>query len=436
MAQQQLANITCSDSMRRLIAESCQRANVEGVRADIVWYRAALAHAAWRLAHGEHELEQSLMDEPAYRQEVVRQLELQKSQSNRCILEDDILAVEELVLSHRRRPSNRSANPPSGSSSGESTDNSPSASKPPFSRPMGSRLQDAQLKAPLRNQHDSHLSQQNKSELESDSSAGGDLQTSAKQPQGDWGSMEPQIQLSTPTKVNVPVDDNMLDHSRVSSGLCSSILHNATGAKKVSPNVRGRRGNIEGNTIDWFASMLSSVAQGLSTFSLSTLRYRKLTMGQPVLHLILLDTSASTLPQGLLASAKATVLSIAQKAYVNRQEITIVGFGNDQTYTLLPQQRAPKTLHDWVDSITAAGGTPLRQALDRTLQLQKQRYARYPDGHVRTYVITDGRTTQSFDDKQLLGEVVVIDTEKSAIKRGKSKELAQVLNAQYFSLFA
>jgi magnesium chelatase subunit D len=71
-AKQHLAQVTLSDEMQRQIAQACLDANVDGLRADLSWHRAALAHAAWL---GRH-----------------------------CVTQADVDAVAELVLSHRRQP--------------------------------------------------------------------------------------------------------------------------------------------------------------------------------------------------------------------------------------------------------------------------------------------------------------------------------------------
>ena len=89
-----------------------------------------------------------------------------------------------------------------------------------------------------------------------------------------------------------------------------------------------------------------------------------------------------------------------------------------------------------LDKVTAGGGTPLREVLDHALELQRKHYRQSPESIIRTYLITDGRTTQFFNDKKLLGEVIVIDTEQSSIKRGKGQLIAQTLCADYIPLFA
>ncbi|WP_347906220.1 ATP-binding protein [Pseudomonas purpurea] len=99
-AREALANIPLDDQALAQITERCFAASVDGLRADLVWLRAARAHAAWRGASRIHE--------------------------------DDIEAVAEFALRHRRReqppmpphqnntpPSNTAEQPNSGTGQGQ-----------------------------------------------------------------------------------------------------------------------------------------------------------------------------------------------------------------------------------------------------------------------------------------------------------------------------
>jgi magnesium chelatase subunit I len=82
-----LANIELDDVSLGLITERCFAAGVDGLRADLVWLRAARAHAAWR--------------------------------GGARITETDIDAVADFALRHRRRepqPPHQSQSPPPASS--------------------------------------------------------------------------------------------------------------------------------------------------------------------------------------------------------------------------------------------------------------------------------------------------------------------------------
>ncbi len=79
-AREHLTRVPLDDSALAAITERCFAAGVDGLRADLVWLRAARAHAAWRGADS--------------------------------IGEQDIDAVAELALRHRRRDTPPASQPP------------------------------------------------------------------------------------------------------------------------------------------------------------------------------------------------------------------------------------------------------------------------------------------------------------------------------------
>jgi magnesium chelatase subunit I len=80
-ARARLDQVPLSDDALARISAECHQAGVDGLRADLVWLRAARAHAAWRGAE--------------------------------LIEDEDIDAVADFALRHRRQPSLASAPPPS-----------------------------------------------------------------------------------------------------------------------------------------------------------------------------------------------------------------------------------------------------------------------------------------------------------------------------------
>ena len=85
-ARQRLERIPLDDQALAWITERCFAAGVDGLRADLVWLRAARAHAAWR---GGETIEQ-----------------------------DDVQAVAEFALRHRRRASPPDTPPHAATSAG------------------------------------------------------------------------------------------------------------------------------------------------------------------------------------------------------------------------------------------------------------------------------------------------------------------------------
>ena len=152
------------------------------------------------------------------------------------------------------------------------------------------------------------------------------------------------------------------------------------------------------------------------------------------MHLVLLDTSASTLRNNRFADAKAAILKIAEQAYLEREQLGIIGFGNQQVQTLLPRKRAPKALRRLLDNIEAGGGTPLRQVIEQAIRYQRQLRISQPGLRLRNYLITDGKSSASLAGLRLGGDSVLIDIESSRIRRGRGSEFASALGARYLPL--
>ncbi|MGH1427194.1 MAG: ATP-binding protein [Arenicella sp.] len=367
-----LPNVKCGFELQELIAQKCHDAQVDGLRADIVWYRAAIAHAA---------LHQRLV-----------------------VTEEDIEAVEELVLSHRRKNKPRSPEPPRSPDS--------SLEQKPFSRPQ--------------------------------SSVAGEGDNVPNQPEGDWGEMPPQKhQMADLKNVELPDIGNTqqegmakkhaLNRSSAGSPIKAAIKqpNSVSQAMSHSSSQIANKGQNESNKVNWLSSLVASAGQ----WPLRQLRFYQTKKSQTILHLILIDTSASTLKNDLFSHAKAVILNIAEQAYVSREQLSIIGFGNQSIDTLLPRQRAPKALKEFLSNVPAAGGTPFREALEHAEKFQQQQYRQTPNMRIKTYIITDGKTRQSFSHVDLGSEVVLIDIEKSAVKRGKGQHIARDLNALYMPLF-
>ena len=68
--------------------------------------------------------------------------------------------------------------------------------------------------------------------------------------------------------------------------------------------------------------------------------------------------------------------------------------------------------------------------------MQESAVRKTPGLNLRSYIITDGKTTQLPQDMQLMGQVAVIDIEQSAVKHGRAIEIAKALDADYYPLLA
>ena len=340
-AQSILNSITVADEQRLDIAERCVEANVDGVRGDLVWLRAASAHAA---LHGRQSVSAADLD-----------------------------AVAELVLMHRRQ---QAPTPPS-------SNNTP---PPPYQRP----------------QEDANTSQSSGS---------------------DWGQMQPQMQ-ATGEKRSITAKQTQESAATNKLGLIASQGKQAQG--------KGRATRNWSQSINWFSSLVAGAIANQD--GKPELRFRRQRGGDPTMHLVLLDTSASTLQGHSQAQAKGLVAGLAQQAYIARQQMLLLGFGNDKVEELYALGRAPKAMAPLLDSIGAGGGTPLKQAVQQAQAFGQRLLRRNPATRIINYIITDGRVQEDIHGLHLPGTSLLVDTEQAQVKRGRGRHIAKLLGADYLTL--
>ncbi len=153
---------------------------------------------------------------------------------------------------------------------------------------------------------------------------------------------------------------------------------------------------------------------------------------QSPLNIILLDTSASTLNKNGLVQAKGAIKSLTQLAYLKRESVCLITFGNERIEIVLHPQRTPKNIQAILESIRAGGGTPLRKALTQVKDFVKKQACQYEK--CRLYLFTDGRTRESICNISIDADIMLVDTENADVKLGLGEMLANSLNAQYVHL--
>lgn len=389
-ARKRLSQVQCSVDMRRIIAQNCVNAQVEGLRADLVWYRAAKAHAAFC--------------------------------GHQSVQPSDINAVKKLVLAHRQNQSDDNQNNSGQNNSGQ--DNPPPPSSP---------------------QQNNSPSSQNPFSRPKDS-FGDSAQGASNKGNGQWGSMSPEFQLLSEAQARPFSLMKSQLKPRLNNGVLSSLMD--TSAQQKGRGAKGpHASSLLSNKPNWFKTLLQNgrlrsarlynakSQNGALNNSLS-LVFKKQRSASAKLHFILLDTSASTLANQSFAQAKHIILSLAQQAYLKREQMAIMGFGNAQVKNLLASVRAPKHIRAFLDSIPAGGGTPFSDALNASQDYLKNLKRKMPALEVCSYILSDGRINQQpLQNTAYLGEsCVFIDTESSQVKRGRGKDIAKNLGARYWAL--
>ncbi len=351
-ARAAVEDVVCPEAIKDTIAERCIAADVEGARADLHWRQAASAHAAW-MGRGE-------------------------------VTADDVDAVEEFVLCHRRGSDSAEAGGGGGSS--------PQANSESPAQEQGS---DA----------------------------------------GDWGAMPPREVAPMRRR---HVEPAQLASAGPTHEIAPQVAAPASGERAPGrqpgydrPHPRARTSDAR---VDWFRTLIAP--ENREANGVHALRYRAQRSGQTTLNCVLLDTSASTLSGEALAHARAAVLGIARAAYLAREQLAILAFGNDRVEWLLSPRRAPKDCHAYLGGLPAGGGTPLRRALlegrDRIVRLAR----RQPGLRTRTLLLTDGRSRDRLSDIRWPAQLCVLDTERSRVPLGRAQTLARQLGGRYLALDA
>ncbi len=275
------------------VTERCHAANVEGVRADLAMLRAARAHAALH--------------------------------ARTTITDQDIEAVAELALAHRRR---------SGDSGGGS---------PPRSNPSSQGSNDAPQRGSA--------------------------------PPSNMGALAP-----------VPV--RAMPAPRLPQWLTAPRPRgNAELRRRGRARTRGPRGSRSrvdrAGSIDWFATLTRARSP-----TRSELVFRARRSPPRALWVLALDCSASMLRHGALAHAKGVARAFAAQAHRAGAELALLSFGDGHA-SLAASTRAHRTTHARaLDALPAGGNTPLRAALLAAFALcddddRQQRVVLLTDGRSR-----------------------------------------------------
>ena len=254
--------------------------------------------------------------------------------------------------------------------------------------------------------------------------------TSKTDTQGNWGELAPEA-VDSAEKASFKVSKQYPDISTLKKK--SNVTVSTTSSLgKPSSNTNSRRMGERGmvtSQIDWLSTIISNDIKSSPRFS--SLRYKHKNPGQHHLHVILVDTSSSTIGGEALKSTKGLIRSIASHAYLKRELLCIIQFGNNKVSVVHSPRRPPKSFVPILNKIKAGGGTPLRKALKYTESIF-QRWDQNQQHPARSlYLFTDGRSNDTVSDIKIRSPITVIDTENSALKIGRTAHIASALQGNY-----
>ncbi len=361
--------VQCPAELQTYIATQCLAANVDGLRGDIIWQRAAIAYAALK--------------------------------GCKLVSQEHCDAVAEFVLSHRRHASEQ---------------NQDKGAPPPSSPPPPEKQERNQLE-----QAPSELSLSEPGPLE---------KTQSAPKESDWGAMAAELQM---TEAQRTIGLEQKPRAKTNQDNLSKLFANTYQGRQPGPRTNNQAG--ESSQIHWFKT-LSAKENRCTTlpWSLSLLKFKSKHNHQNTVNLVLLDTSASTLGGKALGRAKGLITGLSKQAYEAREQLAILAFGNQQVHWVLRKQRPAKDCKALLKRITGGGGTPLRQALLQGQHFIRKILKQAPGTLCRTILITDGRTSDCYQDLKWPWPIWVVDTEKTAVKLGKCRSIAQALKGTFLSI--
>ncbi len=386
-ARQVLPTVHLDDSLLRLITGICTDFGVDGLRADIVMYRAAVALAA--------------------------------SESRTEVSDDDIHRVARLVLPHRRR-------------------------RQPFDRPA---VDEQELEESL----ERHRPPQERGPTPppaADDHEAPSEPTPDNAPAQDPAGLAPQdqqAQIGQAFAVN-PLEGPVRQGLRQRlPGRRSHTLGGSTGHYVTSRQPQGRIRDIAIDATLRAAAphLLRRHRAGEAPLAIHRADVREKVRESRVGNLILfaLDASGSMGARERMVATKGAILSLLLDAYQKRDQVGLVSFRGQDATVLLPPTGSVELAQRSLADLKTGGRTPLAAGLAKAHELLLRYRQREREKQALLVLLTDGRAnagtgggdplTEGFMRAALLRRAgipsLVVDTEQGAVRLSLAHRLAEAL---------
>ncbi|MGW4485168.1 putative cobaltochelatase [Amycolatopsis sp. NPDC004368] len=393
-AQRLLPEVKLPDEALRQIAEACASFEVDGMRADIVTARTAVAHAAW-----------------AGRAEVTT---------------DDVRVAARLALPHRRRRNPfdapgisedqleqalQDAQPPEDPGPGD--DGPGSGSQPPAQESAGS------------------------------DQPAGDQPQSQSQP-GDGSGSTPQNTVGSGDTFRARVFRVKGTGEGERGRRSRAITDTGRTIGVQPPSVRDGRPHL---VATMRAAAPHQRSRGRSGPGLlvrtQDLRFALREGREGNLVLFCVDASGSMGARERMREVKTAVLSLLLDAYQRRDKVGLVTFRGDRAELALPPTISVEAAAARLEGLPTGGRTPLAEGLLEAARVLRVEAIRDPRRRPLLVLVTDGRATSGADAVArsqaaagLLAGVttIVMDCESGRMRLGLAAELAGHLGAEHVPL--
>lgn len=377
-ARAAVASVALPDTELRRIAALCAAFDVDGMRADLVVARTAVAHAAWRGA--------------------------------KTVAEEDIRVAAELALPHRRR---------------RDPFDDPGLDQDTLDRAMADA--DEQAQAP-------------DDEPDPEPPGGGSNgQSNGDAPQGDSNPSPPPTRSSAPPSSSFRTRALVVPGVGDGAPGRRSRARNRTG-KAISATGDADSGygvHVFGTLL---AAASRQEAAGAVRVGTPDLRREVREGREGNLVIFVVDASGSMAARDRMAAVGGATLSLLRDAYQRRDKVAVITFRGQQAKVLLPPTSSVHIAGRRLTRFDTGGKTPLAQGLLAARDVVVRERIRDRARRSLVVVITDGRATGGPDPlgrtraaaARLVAEgaaAVVVDCETSYIRLGLAEELARQLGA-------
>lgn len=422
-AQKLVDQVSLSDAALLKIAEICAAFEVDGMRADIVTARTAVAHAAW---HGRT-----------------------------TVTREDIRAAARLALPHRRRRNPFDApgidedlldqllgdddlppEPPE--------DDGPDGNGPEDDGEPGEGGTDDQERPTTDDPPAGETTPQDPSAASEDPTAG---ETTPQEPT-DSAEVAPEMVPQSVVAPAAPYRPKLFTVSGTGAGESGRRSRAVTesGRRIGATRARGNGGSI--HLIETVrAAAPHQVARGRGgagalRFHRDDLRVATKEGHESNLILFCVDASGSMAAKKRMEQVKTAILSLLLDAYQRRDKVGLVTFRGGEADLALPPTHSVDIAASRLEDLPAGGRTPLAEGLLRAAETLRLERIRDPRRRPLLVVVTDGRATHGRDavarSRQVAAHLashhvsaLVVDCETGKFRMGLAAELATSLLAEH-----
>ena len=386
-ARGRVNDVELSDRELNRIAALCAAFDVDGMRADLVVARTAVAHAAWRGADS--------------------------------VSEEDIRVAAELALPHRRR-------------------------RDPFDDPG---IDPGDLDAALSASADEgslSASADDGSEPDPDPPGGGQsaegaAETTPRQPNS-----------SSPTRPSAPPAPEFRTRVLKVPGVGDGHAGRRSPARNAAGAMIGASATPEqGHGVHLFATLLAAANRRTGAGPLrpdaEDIRRAARIGREGNLVIFVVDASGSMAARDRMTAVTGAALSLLRDAYQRRDKVAVITFRSTGARLVLPPTASAYTASRRLNRLDTGGTTPLAEGLLAARDVVIRERARDRTRRPLVVMLTDGRATGGPDPlgrsriaaRLLAAEgaaAVVVDCETSYIRLGLASELADQLGAPVLRL--